>query len=109
MLRARFLSEVPLLPAAARPDQWKAERQVFAVSVNGVDQYPLFQFTADDQPLPAMRDILQIFADLSAWQIALWFFSPNAWLGYEPPMNVLQHDPQAVICAAQYAVEPLEV
>jgi len=122
-LRARFVRDVRTLPAAdvlklsksagrpasSGPDQWKAERRVFSVRVKGVDHYPLFQFTADGQPLPAIRDILQAFAGLTDWQIALWFLAPNAWLGNQAPMNVLQHDPEAVLRAARHAVEPLEV
>jgi hypothetical protein len=117
-LRGRFMGEVPWLRdtdiarlyevAVTKPRRWKAERRIFSVTSGDVEQYPLFQF-ADGQPHPAMRDILTIFTSLSEWQIAVWFFAPNAWLGNVPPMDVLHREPASVAQAARRAVEPIEV
>ena len=106
-LRARFMREVPLLPATDIARSWKAHRRVFSVAWGDVEQFPLFQF-AMGEPIAAMRDLLTFFSGLSEWQIALWFFAPNAWLENAPPMDVLQRDPEAVIAAARHAVEPIE-
>lgn len=122
-MRARFLKGVPLLKSAdvarlsgssarnvsAKANRWKSEKRVFSVVQGGVDHFPAFQFTDDGQPAPAIAEILGIFSGLSDWQIALWFFAPNGWLAEEPPMDVVQREPQAVIAAARRAVEPLEV
>lgn len=121
-LRRRFMKEVPLLKSAdvaklsgsvarnvsARANRWKTERRIFSVSDGGVDHYPGFQFNADGEPVAAMRDVLDVFKDLSEWQIALWFFTPDAWLDGKVPMDVLQRDAQAVIAAARHFVEPIE-
>lgn len=116
-LRARFRREVPWLRSAdvarlygtnaAEPEAWKAAGRVFSVTSGDIEQFPLFQF-AHGQPIAAMGDILALFTGLSEWQIALWFFAPNAWLDDAAPMDVLQRDPEAVIAAARHAVEPIQ-
>lgn len=114
-LRARFMIEVAWLGSTdiARlyetdPARWKAEGRIFSITEEDVDHYPIFQF-ADGQPVPAMSAVLQIFTGLSDWQVALWFFAPNAWLEDRRPMDVLLNDPDAVIDAARHAVEAIEV
>ncbi len=116
-LRARFMREVPWLRVddiarlyeidPAKPTQWKEARRIFSVSSGDVEQFPLFQF-AQSEPIAAMHDILVLFFGLSEWQIALWFFAPNAWLDHASPMDVLPRDPEVVIAAARHAVEPIE-
>ena len=117
------MNEVPLLRSAdvarlsgstsrnvsAKPNRWKSDARIFSITAEGVDYYPAFQFTPESEPVSEMREVLALFAELSEWQIALWFFAPNAWLGDQAPMDVLQRDPRAVIAAARRAVEPLEV
>jgi hypothetical protein len=110
-LRTRFMHEVPSVPVPDVPqlDRWRMERRVFAVGAPGFEHVPLFQFTDDLYVVDAMPQLLKIFRALSDWQIALWFFSPNAWLGDQRPMDLLQRDPDSVIDAAQHAIETLEV
>lgn len=121
-LRGRFMAEVPLLTSAdvarisgssarnvsAKANRWKSERRVFSVNLGGVDHYPAFQFTVDGEPVAAMRELLDVFSGLSDWQIALWFFMPDAWLHERAPMDIVQRDPQSVIAAARHFIEPVE-
>ncbi len=116
-LRARFMREVPWLRSAdiarlyglapPEPIRWKAAQRIFSVTAGDVEQFPLFQFD-EGQPVGAMHDILALFTGLTEWQVALWFYAPNAWLGGAPPMDLLQVDPEAVIAAAGRAIEPIE-
>jgi hypothetical protein len=123
-LRVRFVKEVPLLTSAgvaklsgsaarnasAKASRWKSEGRIFSVTHGGIHHYPAFQFEADSgAPFRAMQDIIEVFANLSDWQIALWFIAPNAWLGNRAPLDAFARDPQAVIDAARQAVAPLEI
>ncbi|HVR40198.1 MAG TPA: hypothetical protein VMU84_13975 [Thermoanaerobaculia bacterium] len=122
-MREAFLKEVPLLKssdiarltgstarnASAKANRWKTQRRIFSVSVKGVDYFPAFQFDEHGEPLEAMREILEMFADFGEWEIPLWFFSNNGWLPNEDaPMTVLPRDAAAVIEAARREIEPLE-
>src|SRR5207244_9198443 len=94
---------------SARASRWKKERRIFSVPWNGVDYYPAFQFfPTDGEPLPAIQKVLEIFGDeLSEWQTAFWFWGNNGWLQEgRSPMEVIEHDPEAVIHAAEREVAP---
>jgi hypothetical protein len=124
-MRADFLREVSLLKssdiakltgstarnASAKANRWKSQRRIFSVNVNGVDYFPAFQFSEHGEPLDVIREILELFKGFSReWTIPLWFFANNGWLPKsEAPMNLVRHDPAAVLEAARREIEPLEL
>lgn len=122
--RAQFVAEVPLLRsmdvarqtgsmarnASAQASRWKSEGRIFSVSGGGADRYPAFQFSsATGEPLPVVRELMHLFGGWNEWQIALWFFAVNAWLGDRRPLDVIEREPDAVLEAARRATESLDV
>lgn len=112
-LRAHFFKSVPTLTSAEvhefsgrtsrnkslTANRWKASGKIFAVTYNGQDRYPAFQFQ-DGEPRGIIKPILDALPDdMSPWQTALWFISGNGWLDGHPPMEALD-DKDAVIEAA---------
>ncbi|ALB69911.1 hypothetical protein [Cronobacter muytjensii] len=85
---------------SATANRWKQAGKVFALPVNGKDRYPAWAFDEGGQPLPSLKPILARFREKTPWAIALWFHSPNAWLGGDKPKDRLKIDPQAVLDAA---------
>jgi len=90
---------------SATANRWKQAGKVFALPVNGKDRYPAWAFDEGGQPLPSLKSILALFREKTPWTIALWFHSPNAWLGGEKPKDRLKADPQAVLDAAKAEAE----
>jgi hypothetical protein len=82
----------------------KANR-IFSVNDGTAERYPLFQLR-EGQPLPQLAEILPMLRrKLSNWQIALWFTTPNAWVGgWRRPIDVLTESPSLVLDAAQHEV-----
>jgi hypothetical protein len=122
-IRIAFMKEVPLFRssdiaqfsgstarnASARASRWKKEGRIFSVQWKGVDYYPAFQFSPiSGEPLPAVQTVLEILGEKRrAWQIALWFYSANAFTPDErPPMEVIGRKPDVVIEAAKHEVKP---
>ena len=118
-LRAEYLSEVPVMTAAkvreksglnprnkSEPaSRWKREGKLFAVRKGGIDLYPAFQFR-DGAPNPVIKRVLDALpADMSPWQIALWFASGNGWLDGREPQACLAR-PEDLIGAARQLAEP---
>ena len=113
-IRQRFMREVETLTSgqvaalagheaknrhqtAAR---WKKDRRVFAVTYQGQDRFPAFQFDADGRPRPVVRDVLAVLPTvMSAWEVVFWFVSSNTWLGGPPPRDHLD-DIAALVEAA---------
>ncbi len=118
-LRAEYLQETRLLTSAqvraasglsprnkSEPaSRWKREGRLFAVRRSGTDLYPAFQFV-DGVPQPVIRKILAALpADMTGWQVAMWFASGNGWLGGEEPQKRLS-DPDDIVAAARKLAEP---
>lgn len=82
--------------------RWKALRRIFAVSYQGQDRFPAFQFDADGRPRPVIKKVLEVLPDnRTPWQVAFWFVSSNSWLGGPAPSDRLD-DADAVIEAAAH-------
>ncbi len=78
---------------------WIREGRVFAIKDKGADKFPAFQFL-DGVPKPIIKEILKkLPEEMSAWQIAFWFDSPNGWLNDKRPWESLE-DPDGVLDAA---------
>lgn len=87
---------------SALPTRWRKERRIFAVPQHGALYYPLFQFSADGQPLPVIGEVLGSFQGIgmSDWEVALWFAGRNGWLRDLRPVDLLGEEPEAVVEAA---------
>jgi hypothetical protein len=94
---------------SALANRWRREARTFAVNVGGADRFPSFQFGDDGNPIPAMAEIIRLFAGRSPWALALWFAAPSGWLNGPSPAAVLRTDPASVVEAAERATEPLMV
>lgn len=118
-LRRTYVTETPMLIAAeihrlsglhsrntSEPaSRWKAEGKTFALPMEGRNYYPAFQFV-DGSPRPAVKAVLaELPATMTPWQTALWFASPNGWLGGDRPQDRLNDDAQ-VAQAARRLAEP---
>ena len=85
---------------AAPANRWKNERKLFAVEYDGQDRFPRYALDENYRPLPAMEAILRALGMISAWRVAAWFESSNAWLDNRRPREVLATSPEEVIIAA---------
>ena len=108
-LRARYLRTTKLCTAedirelnpSASSSEWKREGRVFAVQRDGEDLFPAFQF-ADGEPLPIIQKILKVLPeDLTPWQTAFWFQSPNGWLDGKIPQECLKNESKVIYAAEQ--------
>ncbi len=64
---------------------------------------PLFQFNPIDMSQKAglAQVLIELSAQLDAWQVANWFAQPNSWLDGATPTRMLALDPAAVLRAAR--------
>jgi hypothetical protein len=90
---------------SARAHSWVKANRIFSVNDGTGERYPLFQLR-EGLPLPQLAELLPILRrKLSNWQIALWFTSPNAWVGeWRRPIDVLAERPDVVVDAARHEV-----
>lgn len=87
--------------AAAVSNRWKNQNELFAIQYKGRDWYPKYAFGLDFRPLPVMRDILSLLSGLDPWSVGAWFESTSSFLGGQRPREVITHDGQRVLAAAQ--------
>ncbi|WP_254185846.1 antitoxin Xre/MbcA/ParS toxin-binding domain-containing protein [Pantoea sp. B270] len=53
-----------------------------------------------------MKKIIQLFGETKTpWSLALWFGSPNSWLGNQKPKDLLASVPERVLEAVARAKE----
>jgi hypothetical protein len=89
--------------------RWRKEGRIFGVPYRGQTLYPAFQFDAlSGKVKPSTRAVLaQLPRDrMSDWECALWWTAANGWLGGRRPVDVLDHEPEAVVAAAARLGEP---
>jgi hypothetical protein len=86
---------------SASASRWKTQGAIFGVRRLGRDRYPAFQFQ-DGRPRKVIGKILKALPeDMSPWQTAMWFSSPNGWLDGAAPMDRLA-DEAALLAAATH-------
>jgi hypothetical protein len=75
----------PKNPSAPASD-WKRRGKIYAVSWDGKEYFPAYQFSEAVQPLPVIGEVLAQFGEVAdTWQIAAWFHFPNGWLAAGDP------------------------
>ena len=88
----------------ATASRWQQERQIFAVTHQGVRLFPAFQFDPEaHRPKPVVRQVLQTLPEQlmrGGWQLALWWTTPTAWLDWRRPLDLMDEQPEAVVEAA---------
>lgn len=86
------------------PNRWKRSGKIFAITSEGKDLYPGYALDIGGQPLPLIKKIIALFGETKTpWSLAVWFGSPNSWLGNRSPKDLLTSEPENVINAAQRA------
>lgn len=88
------------------PNRWKRAGKIFAITSKGRDLYPGYALDIGGQPLPLMKKIIELFGETKTpWSLALWFGTPNSWLGNKKPKDLLAPAPERVLEAALMAKE----
>jgi hypothetical protein len=92
----------------ALANRWRSEGRVFSVDFHGQRLFPGFQL--DLETLAPKRVVAAALAELpreemSEWEVALWWTSPNGWLGGARPVDVMD-DEGAIVAAAAHLAEP---
>lgn len=88
------------------PNRWKQSGKIFAITSEGKDLYPGYALDIGGQPLPLIKKIITLFGETKTpWSLAVWFGSPNSWLGNKKPKDLLISAPEKVLDAALQAKE----
>lgn len=83
--------------------RWMASRAVVSLRSPWGPMFPLFQFdlpnaSVVDAMAPLQDELRPVFDDL---ELALWFVTPNDWLGGARPAFAMHHSLPAVLQAAR--------
>lgn len=84
-------------------NEWRSTHRIISVRHRNAEWYPAFQFDAQGQPRPVIKEILEILhrdAELTDWDIALWFAGDTGWLDGKTPMECLDSHRDHVFRAA---------
>lgn len=61
--------------------EWKGRGRIFGVISDGKEYFAGYQFDATGQPLPVIKEILDMLGPVAdPWKIAAWFHFPNGWI-----------------------------
>lgn len=97
LLRRRTSQPISMLA------RWIVDRRAVSFAWQGDHLLPMFQFDQADltvrRPVSAVLD--EFDGTFDDWELATWFALPNAWLGDEAPVDMLERDAQAVLDAAR--------
>lgn len=74
---------------------------MFSIEYSGRSLFPKYIFDATGHPIPAVVELLEMFADCHPLQFAAWFESPNSMLGGQRPRELIDDEPNLVIEAAR--------
>lgn len=110
-LTAAQVAELAGLSASnpsTQPNKWKRQKQIFAITHNGVDYFPGYGLDPNTgyRPRKALKPVLDVFGEhKDGWGLAYWFLSANSFLGGKRPQDVLASEPERVIAAAEDEVK----
>ncbi len=92
--------------SSAAANRLKKSKKIFALPINGKDLFPLYALDEGGQPLPVIKKTLALFGDKKTpWSIAIWFGTPNSWLGNKKPKDLVLTQPDDVYMAAKEEAE----
>lgn len=112
-LTAAQIAELAGLSASnpsTQPNKWKRQKQIFAITHNGVDYFPGYGLDPDTgyRPRKALKPVLDVFGEhKDGWGLAYWFLSANSFLGGKRPQDVLASEPERVIAAAEDEIKEI--
>ena len=83
--------------------RWIVDQTIVSLEWHSGIHVPMFQFEARamaprESVLQVVRELREVF---DGWQSALWFTTPNYWLGGCVPLEQIHRDPIGVIEAAR--------
>jgi hypothetical protein len=84
-------------------ERWRKERRLFAICVGDGDCFPRYALDSELVPLPAIGSVISTLPHYSEDGLAIWFESTSRFLGGARPRELISHDPDLVIRAAQDA------
>ncbi|MQL47356.1 MULTISPECIES: antitoxin Xre/MbcA/ParS toxin-binding domain-containing protein [Photorhabdus] len=92
--------------SSAAANRLKKSKKIFALPINGKDLFPLYALDEGGQPLPVIKKIIELFGSKKTpWSMAIWFGTPNGWLGNKKPKDLLLTQLDDVYMAAREEVE----
>ncbi|MCT8341362.1 MULTISPECIES: DUF2384 domain-containing protein [Photorhabdus] len=91
--------------SSAAANRLKKSKKIFALPINGKDLFPLYALDEGGQPLPVIKNVIELFKNKTPWSIAIWFGTPNSWLSNKKPKDLLLTQLDDVYMAAKEEVE----
>lgn len=79
--------------------------QIFGLEKDGERIYPAYALDPKGDPVPVLKQVLDVFQGGSPFQVACWFESPSSYLRGKRPREVLAEDGIAVLVAAKRTAE----
>ena len=82
---------------------WIDSRYIFSIIHDGAEIIPWFALEKNKcQPLPAMRQVIDVMRTYDSWHLAFWFDAANSYLDGRRPQNVIAIEPEKVLAAARH-------
>lgn len=97
-------SNLPGYIGPAGPDrlsQLLAQRQLFAIEVDGRLLVPDYAFDSHGEVLTLVSELIQLFGDTSSQRLATWLESTSSFLDAQRPQDLLVAQPELVMAAAR--------
>lgn len=88
----------------SRTSKWKKQGLIFSIPYKGRNYYPGYALDPQRQyrPRTELKLILETLgAQVTGWELAFWFDSPNSYLGGKRPKDMPATVPGKVLFAAQ--------
>lgn len=86
---------------SATATRWRNDRRIVGVHVKGEWRYPAFQFDQAGQPLPIVRDLINVYEPATEYTMLAWLTAPSGYLDGARPVDLLRPSPQDVFDAAR--------
>ncbi len=79
--------------------------QIFGLEKDGERIYPAYALDPMGEPVPVLKQVLEVFQGCSPFQVACWFESPSGYLRGKRPRELLAGDGVSVLVAAKRTAE----
>jgi hypothetical protein len=84
--------------------KWKTSCKIFSVNYLSEELYPIYTLDKSNgfRPLEGLKPIIELFRGRKdSWGMAYWFAGANGFLNGRRPQDVLEHEPELVLKAAE--------